>query len=270
MAGKSQYGELTAPLQPIYPSIGHDPRHDGPPGELPKVEPRRDIPTPQIGSREHFEHYASAFDPTKEMPKPRTIWEKYREVFFNWDGDQDMPTPGMKHKRRRESIWWSLFGPKYPLKPDTYTDPYLRPNPCPEEFVMQNWRWPHARDCNPKIPPPVDGKYNDFYHYFAFKQWLLKERQVYLAHANLCHEQQLRCMVKEGPINAMKNCRHLVNKFFAMSRAEEFDQTLLYMAITGNNAVRETPYPEDYVQQKRKIYDDWLFRTRQRKPGDPF
>jgi hypothetical protein len=49
---------------------------------------------------------------------------------------------------------------------------------------------------------------------------------------------------------------------------EEFNQSLLYMAVTGNCAIRETPYPPDFVDQKRKIYDDWLYRTRMKRPGD--
>jgi hypothetical protein len=269
--GKRQIGDdLTMPLLPRFPEVGHQPKLEPPPPPLPPIPDRHPEPVPPIGSREHFDHFATAFNPNVEMPPPRTIWERYREIFFNWDGDQDMPTPSMKHKRRRESLWWNMFGPRYPLKPDSYVDPYLRPNPCPEEFITMVWRWPHARDINPKIPPPVDGKYNDFYHYFAFKQWLQMERKVYIGHANLVHMTTLRCILKEGPINGAKNCRHFANKFFAMSRAEEFNQNLLYMAITGNRAIRETPYPEDFVEQKRKIWDDWLFRTRQRKPGDPF
>ena len=275
MAGSpiSQLKGFTAEMfVPAYPEVGHNPKEDPPPLPLAPLPQFQDPkPTPAYGTRKQEELFASSIDPSKPEPPPRSLWQKYREIFFGqWDMDQDMPAVGAKGKRMRQSIWWSIFGPRYPLKPDTYQDPYLRPNPCPEEFVIMNWRWPHARDVNPKIPPPVDGKYNDFYHYFAFKQWLKKEREVYLAHCNITHEMSLRCTIKEGPINAVKNCRHLVNKFFAMSRMEEFNQVLLYMAITGNAAIRETPYPPDFVEQKRKIYDDWLFRTRQRKPGDPY
>jgi len=267
----SFYDVLTArPLQPDYPHVGHDPQHDGPPGELTPLPEKRPTRVPPYGTREQKEHFGTPFHPELPMPPPRTIWEQYRRIFFNWKGDPELPTLSRKEHKPPQSLWRMILGPMYPLKPDTYQDPYLRPNPCPEDFTQMNWRWPHARDVNPKIPPPVDGKYNDFYHYFAHKQWLRKERDVYMGHMQLVHEMTLRCTIKEGPINATKNCRHLANKHFAMSRMEEFNQTLLYMAVTGNGAIRETPYPTDFVEQKRKIYDDWLFRTRLRKPGDPF
>lgn len=271
--GRNQIGDplLFAPLQARYPTVGHDPRDGIPPQDLPPVPEKQQPHVPPYGSREQLESFGTPFNPEVPMPEPRSIWWKYRELFFNTKMDEDLPTLSMKPNTvQRPGILWNILGPRYPLKPDSYTDAYTRPNPCPEEFVLQNWRWPHAREVNPKIPPPVDGKYADFHHYFAFKQWLMKERQVYIQHTNLTYEMLLRCTVKEGPINAAKNCRHLANKFFAMSRSEEFNQTMLYMTLTGNAAIRETPYPADFVDQKRKIYDDWLYRTRQKRPGDSY
>lgn len=271
--GRNQFGDILtiSPMQPRFPNVGHDPREDGPPQQLEPIPDKYQAKVPAYGTREQREHFGTAVDPKKEMPEPRSIWWRYRELFFNNRIDEELPTLSMKPVgKQRNSFLWNVLGPRYPMKPDSYTDAYTRPNPCPEEFVLQNWRWPHAREVNPKIPPPVDGKYNDFHHYFAFKQWLMKERQVYIQHTNLTYEMLLRCTIKEGPINAAKNCRHLANKFFAMSRSEEYNQTMLYMTLTGNAAIRETPYPEDFVEQKRKIYDDWLFRTRQKRPGDAF
>jgi hypothetical protein len=93
----------------------------------------------------------------------------------------------------------------------------MRPNPCPEEFWVAPWRWPNYKIINPKIPPPIDGKYNDYYHFLAFRTWLRRERDVYHAHLCLLREMMERCLVKEGAENAPKNCRHLFNKYFAMS-----------------------------------------------------
>lgn len=254
------------------PVVGHDPHHAGPghfPTPAPKMAPHDTVP--EYGSLAHLEKGPTPFDPEKPMPPPRTIWQRYRQVLTNWQGDPDMPAVGGSMAKKNRKSWWAaLTGPYYPMKPELYRDPYLRPNTCPEEYIFHYYRWPMHREVNPKIPPPVDGKYNDFFHYFAFKHWLARERDVYMAHCNLVHEMSLRCTLREGPINAPKNCRHLVNKFFAMTRMEELNSSLLYMAITGKNVIRETPYPENFVEQKRKIYDDWLFRTRLRKPGDPF
>jgi hypothetical protein len=273
MAGRNQAGDpfCVSVMQPRYPVVGHDPREGDPAPENPPIPDKHYTPVPPVGSRAALEHYGSAFNPAVEMPKPRTVWERYRNLFFNNRMDEDLPTLSMKPGTvQRPGIIWNILGPRFPMKPDTYSDAYTRPNPCPEEFVLQNWRWPHMREVNPKVPPPVDGKYADFHHYFAFKQWLMKERQVYIQHCSLTYEYLLRCTVKEGPINAAKNCRHIANKFFAMTRSDEFNQGMLYMSLTGNALIRETPYPEDFIEQKRKIYDDWLFRTRQKRPGDSY
>lgn len=258
-------------LRPAFtPHVDHDPKDEPEAKRPPKIVVAPHDTVPQYGTREHVQHGPTPFDPEVAMPPPRTIWQRYRQVIFGWFGDEDRPSVNAKCKKTRKSFLWHVLGPLYPLKPDLYMDAYQRPNPCPEEYIVQPHRWAMTTERNPKIPPPMDGKYNDYYHHFAFKHWLRRERDVYMAHCNLLHEMSLRCTLREGPINAPKNCRHLVNKFFAMSRIEELNQTLLYMSITGNVAIRETPYPADFVDQKRKIYDDWLFRTRMRKPGDPF
>lgn len=182
--------------------------------------------------------------------------------------DPELPTIGTRLERQYQGWLDYWTSPLSPLRPKNYVDAYTRPNPCPEEYWWASWRWPRTKYVNAKVPPPENGEYQDYYHYLAFKMWLERERDVYVAQANLAHEMLNRCIVKEGQYNAAKNCRHLYNKAFAMSRMEELNQTLLYMAITGNNAIRETPYPENFVEVKRKVYDDWLYRTRLRKPGD--
>ncbi len=224
---------------------------------------------PQLGTQDHKEQTPTAFEPDVEMPPPRTFWQRYRTVLsLQYDQDEDMPTIAMA-PRKTKNMWEYFTASIFPLKPETYVDAYERPNRCPEEHWVYPWRWPNTRRVNPKIPPPLDGKYNDYYHYQAFKYWMRMERDVYVMHLALLQEMMLRCSLKEG-LNAAKNCRHLWNKYFAMSRAEEFNQSLLYMAITGNAVIRETPYPPDFIEQKRKIYDDWLYRTRMKKPGDLF
>merc|ERR1712146_488057 len=85
---------------------------------------------------------------------------------------------------------------------------------CPEEWWYNPWRWPNTKRINPKIPPPIDGRYNDFYHYLAFKQFVKNERDVYVMHLGLLQEMMTRCSIKEG-VNAAKNCRHLWNKYSA-------------------------------------------------------
>lgn len=121
---------------------------------------------------------------------------------------------------------------------------------------------------NAKVALPVDGQYADYYHYLAYKNWLERERNVYMAHVNLVPEMASHCVVEEGQRNAAKSCRHLYRKEFTISRMEELDQALLYMAMTGNAAIRETPSPNSFVGEKRKIYDDWLYRTRLQRPTD--
>lgn len=253
---------------------GHDDHGHG--HELKRVNydgqapPYVHIPLPPIGSTAHTEQIQAFDGPT---PPPRTIYERFvqamkLEIFL----DADMPSmsnpgPGVK---KWGSFLEYLTLPLLPAKPVGYVDPYTRPNPCPEEYWHVPYKWPRVKHVNPKIPPPVDGKYNDYYHYIAFKQWLAKERDVYVAHTNLVHEQLSRCCVREGQYNAAKNCKHIANKSFAMSRMEELNQALLYMSLTGNCAIRETPYPENFVDEKRKVYDDWLHRTRMRKPGDAY
>jgi len=232
------------------------------------VAPYEVVPSPPMGSQSYLENLP-AFDTKKPMPPPRSAVERFTRILQAQFGqDPDMPSLGGNAERKYHSVLDYLLSPMSPLRPRTYVDAYSRPNPCPEEYWWASWRWPRTKYVNAKVPPPVDGKYSDYYHYLAFKQWLERERDVYVAQANLTHEMTQRCVMKEGQYNAAKNCRHLYHKEFAMSRMEEFNQAMLYMAMTGNAAIRETPYPENFVEEKRKIYDDWLFRTRMRKPGD--
>ena len=246
---------------------GHGHHVEAPYVAGPAAVPRTIIP--QIGTPAYDNATPTAFEPNEPMPKPRSIWRRFRLALFHWGNDEDMPTVAIKPRKMHKHFYEQITQPIFPLKPETYADNYERPNRCPEEFWYNPWRWPQTKIINPKIPPPIDGKYNDFYHFLAFKYWLRRERDVYVAHCALIQEMLNRCIVKEGAHNAPKNCRHIWNKHFAMTRSEEWNQTLLYMSITGNNAIRETPYPEDFVEQKRKIYDDWLFRTRMRRPNDP-
>jgi hypothetical protein len=227
---------------------------------------------PPIGSKAEEEGGAYTWDTTKQMPAPRSMWDRYRKFLqFNTSSDEEFPTAGHHWAKPSKNSWWDfIWAPLQPLMPELYEDAYMRPNPCPEELWVWPWKWPGYKHINPKIPPPVDGRYQDMYHYLAFRNWWFRERRVYGAECWTLREMFERCTMKENKINMMKNCRHLWNKYFAMTRAEEFNQVLLYMAITGNVAIRETPYPPDFLEQKRKIYDDWLFRTRMKKPGDPF
>lgn len=212
----------------------------------------------------------TAFEPNFEMPPPRTMYNgRWRDLLFNWYNDPGRPELSEKRPPPTPNLMTWLTKSIFPLRPETYIDAYTAPNRCPEEFWYNPWRWPNTKRINPKIPPPIDGKYNDFYHFYAFKYWIRTERDVYVMHLALLQEMMIRCSVKEG-VNAGKNCRHLWNKYFCMSRHEEFTQSLLYMAMTGNTVIRETPYPEDFIDQKRKIYDDWLTRTRMKKPGDHY
>ncbi|EPY23538.1 hypothetical protein STCU_03939 [Strigomonas culicis] len=254
--------------------------HDGDHGhghheEAPRVAydgmppPFEKIPAPSMASADYLDNLP-AFDTAEQnMPQPRSAAERFSRVLQMQLGqDPDMPTLGANLERRYSGVLDYLLSPITAMRPRTYVDAYTRPNPCPEEYWWASWRWPRTKYVNAKVPPPVDGRYADYYHYLAFKNWLERERDVYVAHANLVHEMTSRCLVKEGQYNAAKNCRHLFNKEFAMSRMEELNQAMLYMAMTGNAAIRETPYPDNFVEEKRKIYDDWLYRTRMQKPGD--
>eukprot|EP00331_Platyophrya_macrostoma_P014090 CAMPEP_0176433804 /NCGR_PEP_ID=MMETSP0127-20121128/16261_1 /TAXON_ID=938130 /ORGANISM="Platyophrya macrostoma, Strain WH" /LENGTH=264 /DNA_ID=CAMNT_0017816343 /DNA_START=40 /DNA_END=834 /DNA_ORIENTATION=- len=252
----------------------HDDHHGHGHGEMPRVPytkqapPFEKIPLPQLGSTEHLEQL-QAFDNNRPIPQPRSMMDRFAkvlrlEVFL----DKDMPAMSHPNSRGYASYLDWLTSSLVPLRPKDYVDAYTRPNPCPEEFWHIPWKWPRTKYVNAKVPPPVDGKYNDYYHYLAYKNWLQRERDVYVAHTNLVHDALCRCIVREGQYNAPKNCKHIANKSFAMSRMEELNQTLLYMALTGNCAIRETPYPAEFLEEKRKIYDDWLTRTRMKKPGD--
>eukprot|EP00759_Apiculatamorpha_spiralis_P002946 PhF_6_TR11311/c0_g1_i1/m.18258 len=210
-------------------------------------------------------------------PPPRNFFERYKMILAGKYEDPEMPKEGPKKRPpflgnfERPNLWkWVTSGTFNPLTPETYADPYVRKNPCPEEFWRHPWHWPETRYMNPKIPPPQDGKYQDYYHYAAFRNWFIHERTVYLAECMLVKEALDRCYVKEGQINYVKNCKHIFNKYFSMTRYEEIHQMLLYMAMTGNKVIRETPYPADFVEQKRKIYDQWLTRTRMKQPGDKY
>lgn len=230
--------------------------------------PHEHIPLPSMASPDYLNNLP-AFDSDKPMPAPRSSASLFMRVLqMQFGQDPDMPSLGASLERKYHGLLDYWTSPMAPLRPRNYVDAYTRPNPCPEEYWWASWRWPRTKFVNAKVPPPQNGEYQDYYHYLAYKMWLERERDVYVAQANLVHEMLNRCIVKEGQYNAAKNCRHLYNKAFAMSRMEELNQAMLYMAITGNNAIRETPYPENFVDEKRKIYDDWLYRTRLRKPGD--
>jgi hypothetical protein len=247
---------------------GHEERNPYP-VQLP---PFHKIPRPQVGSEEYVNEIV-AFDTSKPLPPPRNAFETFRDLIHRGSGlnEGSELNPGISGNPRQvqyDSFFEKLIRPWYPLRPSTYVDPYLRPNPCPERFHQLDHKWANVKMVNPKIPPPLDGKYNDYYHYLAFKNWFARERDVYISHMHLVQMAVTRCWLREGKFNAPKNCKHLASKHFAMRRQEELTQNFLYMAQTGNCAIRETPYPDDFVEQKRKIYDDWLFRTRMRKPGD--
>ncbi|CCW69270.1 unnamed protein product [Phytomonas sp. Hart1] len=221
---------------------------------------------PSMASRAYVENLP-ALGPLP--PRPLTVVERFTRVLqLKYGQAPDFPSLGGRMEKAYDGLWDYLCSPMVPLLPRTYVDAHSRPNPCPEEYWWASWRWPRRTYVNAKIPPPIDGKYLDYYHYLSFKNWFERERDVYVAQANLVMDMLNRCIMKEGSYNAAKNCRHLYNKSFAMSRMEELQQAMLYMAITGNAAIRETPYPENFVEEKRKIYDDWLFRTRMKKPGD--
>ncbi|KAG8340023.1 hypothetical protein ERJ75_001364600 [Trypanosoma vivax] len=249
----------------VDPGDHHMPERVGYRGERPPFER---IPMPSMASPDYTENLP-AFDGGRAMPPPRSVFERFSRLMqLQYGQDPDMPLLGGSVERKYSGWLDYITSPVFPLRPRTYVDAYTRPNPCPEEYWWASWRWPRTKYVNAKVPPPVGGRYNDYYHYLAYKNWFERERDVYVAHANLVNEMTMRCLVKEGQYNAAKNCRHLYHKGFAMSRLEEFNQALLYMAVTGNAAIRETPYPENFVEEKRKIYDDWLFRTRMKKPGD--
>jgi hypothetical protein len=247
---------------------GHErqPEH---PGHLDPLPAPRVASLPSMASREYINTF-TGFEPeaSDDALKPRKFLDRWTDLIYNWynDGDRNFISERHHPMPMKNFVHYFTKG-MFPLKPELYIDPYTAPNKCPEEFWYNPWRWPNTKRVNPKIPPPIDGRYNDFYHYIAFKYFVRVERDVYVMHLGLLQEMMLRCSMKEG-VNAAKNCRHLWNKYFCMSRHEEFTQTLLYMSLTGNVAIRETPYPEDFIDQKRKIYDDWLTRTRMKMPGD--
>lgn len=230
--------------------------------------PYQHIPLPSMSSPEYVNNLP-AYDSERPMPKPASSASLFRRLLqLQFGQDPDMPSLGSTLERKYRGLLDYWTSPMAPLRPKDYVDAYTRPNPCPEEYWWASWRWPRSKFVNAKVPPPTNGEYTDYYHYLAYKLWLERERDVYVAQANLVHEMLNRCIVKEGQYNAAKNCRHLYNKAFAMSRMEELNQALLYMSMTGNAAIRETPYPENFVEEKRKVYDDWMYRTRLRKPGD--
>mmetsp|Transcript_3521 Transcript_3521/g.10946 ORF Transcript_3521/g.10946 Transcript_3521/m.10946 type:complete len:254 (-) Transcript_3521:84-845(-) len=224
---------------------------------------------PSMASQQYINEW-TAFEPNDDEMVPRTMRDRFGDAFYNLWYDPGRSAIGERqHPMPPKNMFGWLTKNVFPLKPETYVDPYLAPNRCPEEYWYNPWRWMNTKRVNPKIPPPVDGRYNDFYHFLAFKNFVRVERDVYMMHLGLLQEMMIRCSIKEG-VNAAKNCRHLWNKYFCMSRHEEFTQNLLYMSLTGNVVIRETPYPADWVEQKRKIYDDWLTRTRMRLPGDHY
>ena len=240
-------------------------------GELdgPAEQPPQVASLPSMASQQYINEW-TAWEPNDDEMKPRSFYQRMGDSIYNLWYDAERSTISVRQSPMPPtSMLHYLTRNVFPLKPETYVDPYLAPNRCPEEFWYNPWRWMNTKRVNPKIPPPVDGRYNDFYHFLAFKNFIRVERDVYLMHLGLLQEMMIRCSMKEG-VNAAKNCRHLWNKYFCMSRHEEFTQNLLYMSLTGNVVIRETPYPADWVDQKRKIYDDWLTRTRMKLPGDHY
>lgn len=249
---------------------GHGPLHPVPHESYEEAKVHR---RPQLGTKEHLEqtHFWNEACPSIET-KPRSVWDRFSRVMrFDLFEDGDRISVNTPKRRTYNNFMDWFFAPTFPLKPELYVDAYSRPNPCPEEYWAETWRWPRNKYVNPKIPPPVDGKYNDYYHMLAYRNWFEMEREVYLAETKEIYFTLVRCILKENErSNGQKNCRHIFNKWFAMTRAEEFQQAMLYMALTGNAAIRETPYPANFVDEKRKIYDDWLFRTRHKRPTDDF
>ena len=249
---------------------GHHDDHHGGHGHGGGHHPPQDVASlPSMASRAYINQF-TAFEP-EEPIKTRGFYELFLKFMLQptTEGWREGRVSERGHALPESSLRSYFTRSLFPLKPELYIDPYTAPNKCPEEFWYNPWKWPLTKRVNPKIPPPVDGKYNDFYHFLTYKHFLRVERDVYVAHLGLLQEMAIRCSLKEGP-NAAKNCRHLFNKHFSMSRHEEFTQSLLYMAMTGNVIIRETPYPPDFIEQKRKIYDDWLTRTRMRLPGDAY
>jgi len=237
--------------------------------------PTNRAPTPSVpvGSDEWNAKGTELMQRGKEYPEPRNFFQKYKLVLQGKLDDPEKPKVGRAVRNNQNfKTWyeWAVAGTLRPMTPETYADSYVKKNPCPEEFWRMPWRWPQTKYMNPKIPPPLEGKYQDYYHFVAFRYWFQNERQVYLAEIKLIKEALERCVIREGSLSAMKNCRHIFNKYYSMTRQEELHQAMLYAAYTGNKIMRETPYPEDFVDQKRKIYDDWLTRTRMKQPGDPY
>jgi hypothetical protein len=222
---------------------------------------------PPVGSQEHYQDQV-VLEPG-HMPQPRSFWDRFSLLITDtFANDPDMPVAGVKAPPRR--TWWEwVWAPMFVMLPETYSDPWLKPNRCPERFLYNPWKHPSWRENSPKIPPPVDGKFADYMHYVAFKHYMWRERSVYIGHAHLMNYAIDRCLFKENN-TARKNCMHIIWKYFAMTRCEEYNQSMLYLAFTGNTPIRETPYPVDFVQTKQKIYDDWLHRTRMKQPGDDF
>ena len=222
---------------------------------------------PPVGSKEHVQDDV-ILEPG-HVPAPRTFWDRFSLLISEpLAGDPDMPTAGVKAPPRR--TWWEwMWAPMFVMLPESYNDPWLKPSRCPERYQYNPWKLSSYREASPKIPPPVDGKFADYMHFQAFKYYMQRERQVYIGHAHIMNHAIERCLFKENN-TARKNCMHIINKYFAMTRCEEYNQSMLYLAFTGNTPIRETPYPVDFVQTKQKIYDDWLFRTRMKQPGDDF
>ena len=249
---------------------GHDEAHYLPyDGQVPA--PKHDFAYPPMGSKEYYENTPFINEKVVENLAPRTTMDRFKSVLqATWIPSEHTKLSTLTNTTDSEDIsfFQRVMAFNRVFKPRTYTSEYIRPNPCPEQHWAMNWRWPRFRMVNPKIPPPTDGAYSDFYHFLAYQHWFKYERKVYYETINIAGIEVNRCITKEGKYNALKNCRHLVNKIFAITREEEHNQVLLHMATTGTNAIRETPYPVDFVEQKRKLYDNWLFRTRLKRSGD--
>ena len=238
-------------------------------GQLPAR--KSDFKYPAIGSEDYYNSAPYLDEKVVENLAPRSALDRFKNMLLlSWSpaDHTKFSTLAVATDAEDISLLSRIMVFNRVFKPRTYTSEYIRPNPCPEQHWTMNWRWPRFRMVNPKIPPPTDGAYSDMYHYLAYQNWFKNERKVYYETINIAGHEVNRCITKEGKYNALKNCRHLVNKLFAITREEEHNQVLLHMATTGTNAIRETPYPANFVEEKRKLYDNWLFRTRLKRPGD--
>lgn len=230
-------------------------------------------PRPSLASQQHIEE-PIAFDNKEAFPALHSNWQRFGEILGVNQFVGDPKFSGLVDRNpplhNYLGFWDWLSSSAFVLKPINYVSMYERPNPCPEEWKMWEWTWNRTKFRNPKIPPPINGEYTDQLHVLAFQEWCEYERKVYIQHCCILRNQMKRCAMKESRWNGAKNCKHLYNKYFAMTRGQEMANALMYMSLTGNCAIRDTPYPPDFDEKKRKMFNDWLFRTQLKKPSDPF